>query len=158
MAAPHRPIANEYTRFMSKVDVKGWDHTVCWQWLGAGKGNGYGHVTHQRRNITAHRRAFELMVGPVPDDMDVCHTCDNRSCVNPDHLFLGSRAENVADAREKGRLAGGRRKHLKEAAVQEIKRRLAGGISARRISVESGVGYQTIMSIQRGESYGRIGQ
>ncbi|WP_297803703.1 HNH endonuclease signature motif containing protein [uncultured Brevundimonas sp.] len=152
------PIANPVTRFLSKVDNKGWDHTVCWPWLGAGKGNGYGHLTHNGKNVLAHRRSYELFVGPVPEGMDVCHTCDNRCCVNPDHLFVGTRTENMADARAKGRLSGGHRKHLKEHAVQEIRRRLAGGVDPRRIAHDTGVNYHTIQNIKRGAAYVGIGQ
>lgn len=156
--APHKPIANPCTRFLSRVDVKDWNHLVCWPWLGAGKGNGYGNIRANGRNITAHRRSYELFVGPVSDGLDVCHSCDNRSCVNPDHLFLGTRTENVDDARQKGRLTGGKRKHLRESTVQEIRRRLAGGMSARRVSADTGVGYSTIKNIEKGQSYVGIGQ
>jgi len=153
----HQPIANAYTRCMSKVDVRGWDHTQCWPWLGAGKGNGYGNVRRGKQNIGAHRVAYEMLVGPIPDGMDVCHSCDTRCCVNPDHLFLGTREENMADAKVKGRLSGGPRKHLKESVVQEVRRRLAGGMTPRRVSHDTGISYSTINNLKEGKSYVGLG-
>ena len=75
----------------------------CWHWKGATKGNGYGHTSRG----TAHRRSFFLFVGPIPEKMDVCHKCDNPICVKPSHLFVGTRGENMADCKAKGRIAKG---------------------------------------------------
>jgi hypothetical protein len=106
--------------------------------------------------ISAHRRAYELFCGAVPDGMDVCHTCDNRWCVNPDHLFPGTRQANMDDCVSKGRAAGGNRKHLTERQVQEIRRRLLVGEAKRKIANQMDVNHSTIDSISKGTSYGRI--
>jgi hypothetical protein len=140
---------NKITAFLQKVNTHGMDHAQCWEWLGAGKGNGYGHTSHG----PAHSRAYELFVGDVPAGMDVCHRCDNRACVNPDHLFLGTRAQNMADMVTKGRGAGGNRKHLREHQVQEIRRRLAVGTAPRVIAETMDVNYATITAIKAGRSY-----
>jgi hypothetical protein len=140
--------------FLRKAETHGLDPNVCWVWRGAGKGNGYGHTSKG----PAHRVSYQMFVGPVPDGMDVCHRCDNRACVNPDHLFVGTRAENMADMKHKGRGAGGNRKHLKESAVQEIRRRLAAGAKRRTITETMNVNYGTITAIAEGRSYGRIGE
>ena len=147
-------VVNRITAFLRKADTKDMDPSQCWTWIGAGKGNGYGHTSRG----PAHRVAYELFVGPVPNDMDVCHRCDNRSCVNPDHLFLGTRAENMADMAHKGRGYGGNRKHLREHTVQEIRRRLVVGTAPRVIADTLNVNYATVLAIREGRSYVGIGQ
>jgi hypothetical protein len=144
--------------FLSKVNVKNFEYNECWPWLGAGKGNGYGFVSYQGRKYSAHRLSYILFRGDVPDGMDVCHKCDNRWCVNPRHLFIGSRAENVADMVAKGRAAGGNRKHLKEWHVQEIRRRINAGVKTSEIAEMMGISITAINSIKRGASYVGIGE
>lgn len=137
--------------FLRKAETNRLHPEMCWPWLGAGKGNGYGHTSRG----PAHRVSYELFVGPVPNGMDVCHKCDNRACVNPDHLFLGTRAENMADMKAKGRGAGGCRKHLRESQVQEIRRRLSVGIPQAEIARTMNVNRGTVSAIKQGKSYGR---
>jgi len=89
-------------RFWSKV-AKAADNQ-CWEWNAAKDPSGYGAFKFNGKKTNAHRVAYELEHGPITKDMEICHTCDNRSCVNPNHLFLGTRSDNMLDAYRKGRL------------------------------------------------------
>lgn len=75
----------------------------CWEWQGSRMGGAYGRVHVQRRGRYAHRVAWELTNGPIPDGLVVCHHCDNPPCVRPDHLFLGTVQDNTDDKMRKGR-------------------------------------------------------
>lgn len=75
----------------------------CWTWTGTLFFSGYGLVHFCGRMVLAHRMSWELVKGEIPADMQVLHECDNRVCCNPDHLFLGTQADNIRDMHEKGR-------------------------------------------------------
>jgi hypothetical protein len=90
-------------RFWKKVEKT----EGCWLWQGARTPNGYGKIKVGGRDLSAHRVSWELEYGlresGIPEGMQVCHHCDNRACVRPDHLFLGSQSDNTSDMWEKGR-------------------------------------------------------
>ena len=95
-------------RFWEKVDKKG--PTECWVWTGAGvsrlprRNYGLAHKPGTNRGkVRAHRVSWEMHNGPIPDGLNVLHTCDNPPCVNPAHLFVGTQRDNVRDMYAKGR-------------------------------------------------------
>jgi hypothetical protein len=92
-------------RFWSHVQPAAAD--ACWPWQGTITAHGYGQISDAGRSRRAHRLAYELAVGEIPEGQQVCHRCDNPPCVNPAHLFLGSAAANQHDKRAKGRAAKG---------------------------------------------------
>jgi len=81
----------------------------CWLWTGAIDSHGYGKLKRRRKIITAHREAWRLHKGEIPNGMFVCHKCDTRACANPDHLFLGTHQDNMDDMKRKGRARSGRK-------------------------------------------------
>lgn len=87
-------------RFMRRVDFG----DGCWLWTASVGSHGYGQTFIGKKVTTAHRVAYELWVGPIPDGLYILHSCDNKRCVNPAHLRAGTQAENVADAKQRGRL------------------------------------------------------
>lgn len=91
---------------VQKIDLIGWteDENGCWVWNGRRDRDGYGLVDDVRAvPVSAHRVAYGKWVGPVPDGKVLMHSCDNRPCINPDHLSIGTQADNLADMIAKGR-------------------------------------------------------
>jgi hypothetical protein len=102
----------------------------CIEWTGGYTRDGYGRISINGVRMGAHRQSYLVNVGQIPTGMFVCHHCDNKKCIRPDHLFLGTAADNTADAVSKGRLSHGSTHYyaaLSETDVQEIKRLYAEG-------------------------------
>jgi hypothetical protein len=101
----------QLTRFMSKVYVDYGMPDGCWIWTACKNQNNYGHVTINNKLYKSHRVAYEIFNGCITDNLLVCHTCDNPSCVNPAHLFLGTNSQNVQDSVNKNRHANYKKTH-----------------------------------------------
>lgn len=97
------------TRFWANVEKTG----SCWLWTGSLMTSGYGRMAVKGRHVGAHRFAYEIQNGPIPDGLNVCHSCDVKRCVRGDHLWLGDARANVHDALKKGRLRTGDRHPLR---------------------------------------------
>jgi hypothetical protein len=152
-------------RFWKKVDKNGPAHGTggqCWRWLGTRDGKGYGQLYVKGRMIRAHRFSYFLH-NNTPSDSCVLHRCDNANCVNPEHLFLGSQADNMADMKAKGRARGGTSSEqapkgeqnymaiLNQQQVIEIRRRYRRwsyhGSNARQLGQEFGVSRTAIVDV-----------
>lgn len=127
--------------------------TGCWQWIASVDKNGYGWFGSKK----AHRISYEIYRGIIPKGMLVCHSCDNPSCVNPEHLWIGTNLDNMRDRNQKGRhkLCGikGSKHHkskLNQKIVKEIKDKLKYPHKQADLAKQYGVTHQTISNIKRG--------
>lgn len=150
----HRPLAE---RFWEKVEVRA-PHE-CWPWLAATKQGGYGKIADDSGRIQlAHRIAYRLAFGDIPPDRVVCHRCDNPGCVNPQHLFVGTQAENLRDMRIKRRGNPPRGSRHPEARLDEaLAARVRADVrSHRRIAKDYGIGKSTVGMIKAGATWTHV--
>lgn len=126
----------------------------CWEWAGVVLNTGYGQVNLAgKRRESAHRLSYALHFGPFDAAMCVCHRCDNPPCIRPEHLFLGTHADNAADRNAKGRQARGERSRmssLKEGDVAQI-RTMPG--THRAIGAIFGISHAMVGYIKRGKCW-----
>lgn len=133
--------------------------TKCWLWSAAIRPDGYGAFTYhipKKQSVVAHRFSWMHHFGEIPPGMNVCHKCDIRACVNPEHLFLGTQGDNVRDAARKGRLARWDRHHqsvLSLEQVSEIRRRAGAGETHKSLGKEFGVSRATVGRMVRMETW-----
>jgi hypothetical protein len=135
----------------------------CWEWIGSKDGNGYGLIRHNSVLYHAHRVSFELNIGKIPPGQMVLHHCDNRACVNPEHLFLGTHTDNMRDMVAKGRHRNGNRKGMKhplailtDNQVIEIRRLYTTGLTQSKIAGMFHVSRGTVCSITRRVNWAHI--
>ena len=148
-------------RFLSWVEKF---DTGCWLWKGYLSKDGYGRFRFYGRNgkkVQAHRASWILNFGPIPEGMFVCHKCDNRKCVNPEHLFLGTPQDNMNDMVAKGRSGDTRGEksgltHLTDADVLSIRARYPQGTKLIDLAREYGVAKSTVSYIVNGHTWKHV--
>lgn len=126
---------------------------ACWLWMGPKDKDGYGKMCHEGKHLRAHRVSYELHIGKIESGKLVCHSCDNPTCVNPAHLFVGTNSENMIDMVCKER--GGAQK-LSPSDVMAIRTLLAEGYGAEDVAVKFNVHVYTIRRIRNGRRWGHL--
>lgn len=125
--------------------------TGCWNWSLRSKSHGYGLIRYKGKNYRSHRLMWEIENGEIIDGLCVLHRCDNRACINPDHLFLGTPADNTADMKMKGREAKGEmvgNHKLTASDVVEIRKEWdAGRITQFEIAAKYGIDHSAVSLI-----------
>lgn len=139
----------------------------CWEWTGYKHRFGYGMISRVGSGhalLTAHRVSWEFSNGPIQNGLHVLHKCDNPPCCNPSHLFLGTHADNMADAHTKGRLSfpvmrgesNPKAKLTEEQVIDIRKRYAAGGITIRKLAAEYGVTFAPVQLILAGKTWRHV--
>lgn len=143
-------------RFLTKIGVTG---NGCWEWCGSRREDGYGFFLVDGQTTSPARFAWEAINGLIPDGLNACHYCDNPPCCNPQHLFLGTQAENLADRNSKGRHAYGIRNgaaKLSDTTVRQARERHAQGWTFRTLAKEYGVDHRAIERAVKGETWKHV--
>jgi hypothetical protein len=137
------------------------DSRGCWLWLGSKNRSGYGSLSLNGKHCAAHRMSYRLFVGDIPHGMFVCHHCDVKACINPEHLFIGTAADNMQDAAAKGLTVrgdkNGARHHdklkLSMSLAQEIRVRRGAGESLKDLAAAYGVSQSSISMVCCGKRW-----
>lgn len=155
-------------RWVEKTDLERWEmrcipepNSGCFLWLNKLNKDGYGSIELRNRQMSAHRFAYVIFKGPIPDNILVCHHCDVPCCVNPEHLFLGTDKDNRQDSIRKGRayLIGQPQgvKHARAKFTETQVRAIRNDPRPQaRIGKDYGVGQGTIGRVKRRERYGNV--
>jgi hypothetical protein len=148
------PIAERFARHVQITD----NPSACWLWTGSLR-NGYGQINKGDQSggmLYAHRLAWELTYGPIPPAMCVCHVCDERRCCRPDHMFLGTKADNLADMWSKQRHQHGATHSAARLTDAQVRAILSSSQSARLEAARYGVTISAIRAIRRGRNWKHI--
>jgi len=147
MCTPMNTKETFHTRFTVK-------ESGCWEWNGRTAKNGYASFSFNKKIEYAHRMSYRFHIGDIPDGLLVCHSCDNRKCVNPSHLFLGTHKDNLLDMKSKGRSLRGDSSHkskLTDMQIFEIMEANEFGVSMKQLSLLYDVDMNYLYQVKRGE-------
>lgn len=132
----------------------------CFLWTGAINSGGYGSIHRDGKSTSASRYIYEQTFGTIPDGLHVCHVCDNRLCVNPTHLFLGTAKDNVLDCKKKGRLnrtgPRGERQQCAKLTVQDVLWIRSRPLSIRKMAKILGISKSTLVEALLGRSWKHV--
>lgn len=160
------PELNRIHQFTEAQERFFWEHVnatddlSCWEWQGTITKGGYGCIKIAQKSYRAHRLSWVLVAGAIPRGWFVCHQCDNPSCINPSHLFVGPPEENVRDKMEKGRHIKGRQARsakLMPNDILAIRNLYESGVTQVELSGRFMVSRSNIGMIVRGDTWGHIG-
>lgn len=144
-------------RFWNKVEKQ---ENGCWQWIGVQDSGGYGRFIVNGKPTMAHRYSYEYHIGPIPEGLIVRHyVCDNRACVNPDHLKVGTKADNTRDLKNSGRMAkGAQLSNLTDVAVLKIRQFYRDGTPPKVLAEKFGLRPRSVTSILTGENWPHVAE
>lgn len=147
-----RPFSERARHFSEQVGE-------CLIWTGRLDSDGYGYVQIDKQRDFVHRAAWIEVNGSIPEGMSICHSCDNRACINPLHLFLGTHQANMDDRNQKLRQAQGSkngRAKLSESQVAEIRTRLRSGCADGSVALSFGISRRVIRDIRTGKTWKHV--
>ena len=141
------PKETSYTKKALRYKVNG----DCWEYSGTIGMYGYGQFGHRGKTIRAHRASYEIYNGKIPNGFIVCHTCDNRKCINPEHLYAGTYADNYNDARDRQRTnhPSGENHYNCKLTLRDVQKIRNSDLSQRKLASTYGVSQTTIGHIKR---------
>lgn len=144
---------DRFEAFVERIPEAG-----CWIWTGTVTRHGYGQIAVNRRPVSAHRYAYSIAFGSIPNGLCVCHRCDVRACVNPAHLFLGTNMENMRDKMAKGRHVSsvGERNGNAKLTNEQVLAIRSDSRSLREIAADYGVVDTTISHIKTGRNWSKV--
>lgn len=131
----------------------------CWEWDKFKDAAGYGKIQINKTQVTASRASYKEFIGPIPKGLCVCHKCDNPSCCNPDHLFLGTHQDNADDKVAKRRSMHGSihyKATIDESQAMAVFEMIQSGATNSEIQAKLGVGKNIIQSIKAGFSWNHV--
>lgn len=128
----------------------------CWIWMGGCQMRGYGELLSNNKKYSAHRASYLLYKGEIPKGMYVCHKCDTVSCVNPDHLFLGTQKDNLQDMARKGRSTKGEKNGQAKLTTNQIKEIISSQDTHQSIADKFGVSRSHVGLIKNKERWAHV--